>query len=79
MPMFSASCGSTRMMAGPAFEARPRAVGAGAGHALASGEIDGVPLEVGERAMIERTGLGGAQHHARRLAGLERFLPARRA
>jgi len=38
-----------------------------------------VALEVGERAVIERALVGGAQHDARRLARLERLGPARRA
>src|SRR4029077_13890165 len=40
-----------------AFETRLPAVGAGAWHALASGKIDRVALEVGKPAMLERAGL----------------------
>src|SRR3954463_14985127 len=43
------------------------------------GQIDGGALEVFERAEGERALVGGAQHHAWRAPGLERFLPARRA
>jgi hypothetical protein len=42
-------------------------------------DIQRETLEVGERAMSKRTLVGGPQHHARRLAGLECLLPARRA
>src|SRR5262249_11591363 len=42
-------------------------------------QVDGEALEIGERAVAQRALVGGAQHHARRLLGLDRFLPARRA
>jgi hypothetical protein len=44
-----------------------------------SRQIDRRALEIGERAVTQRAFMGRAQHHARRLAGLECFLPARRA
>src|SRR5579872_4934588 len=48
-----------------------------AGHELR--KIDGVFLEVGERAMFQSALLRGAQHHAWRRTSIQRFLPARRA
>ena len=42
-------------------------------------QIDGVTLQIREFAILQRGFVGRAKHHARRLAGFERFLPARRA
>src|SRR5579883_544407 len=44
-----------------------------------SGEVDGEAFEVGERAVLERSGMGGSQHHPWRPSRFERFLPAGRA
>ena len=41
-----------------------------------SGEVHGEALEIGERAVLQRTFVGRAQDHAGRLAGLECLLPA---
>src|SRR5262245_46028382 len=46
---------------------------------LSSGEVHRKPLEISERAMLERAFVRGAQDHARRLARREGLLPARRA
>src|SRR3954452_12080840 len=42
------------------------------------GEVDREALEIGQLAIGERPLMRGAQHHARRFAGFESFLPARR-
>src|SRR5262249_55192438 len=52
-------------------------IGTLAAYVRGSGQVHRKALEIGERAMIERALVGGAQHHARRLARLERLLPAR--
>jgi MEMO1 family protein len=40
------------------------------------GEIDRKSFEIAQRAKRQRRLMGGAQHHARRLLGFKRFLPA---
>ncbi len=44
-----------------------------------SGEIQRVTLQIGKRAVVERTLVRRAQHNTRRGAGFKSFLPARRA
>src|SRR5258708_35790175 len=43
---------------------------------VASGQVHCEPLEIGERAVAQCAFVGGTQDHARRLACLERLLPA---
>src|SRR5215475_2625024 len=45
----------------------------------ASRRVHRKAFEIGERTVCERAFMRGAQDHARRLTGLERFLPTRRA
>src|SRR5579859_5812970 len=67
---------------GPASGRKCRAISANSAGRSAdtrSGQVDGVLLQIGQQAVIQRALLGRAQHDAGRGVGIQRFLPARRA